>query len=453
MVKKKDSKKVSKPTTRKKKDLEILHKVSREEGFSIVMKYLKPIATGMAKTKASHFENGIYAGDFNDIEMNALAEDTAMEVARRVMNWVENPNHEQGVESKGMFNYFRTAFDNQCKKRYEKIAKTEKSGSAQAISSDEALAVAASKNLLYPERTIVLEKEFEYIIKRLKKRDIQQNRRTIKRLLNKTVNLATDPVSQEDVSAIERVLQFKARGYNFYYELNPEKKECETYRTDVSNKGHFLYHFYHERFSKEEIHWLSRLDIENFLTKYDIHDNNDQFFFSADLIRLTLDGYSPKDIKALIGLTQGGYAKQRKIAFEMVPKITDNKLQDFVEDFSEVRDHKIFTKKVRDLHYSDEKTKVVSSFCIESVLKNGDTTLNLWINLELIGLDSTRIKASKRFIVKSETTDNDDKIFEIKQNLCDIQKNVEWRAGLERKHYKDLEKEFLKKINRLQKSS
>ena len=56
----------------------------------ILIRLEKPTKRLVAGT-LHRYQNGAYASIFNESEMQALAQDTALEVARRVMVWNKNP--------------------------------------------------------------------------------------------------------------------------------------------------------------------------------------------------------------------------------------------------------------------------------------------------------------------------------------------------------------------------
>lgn len=137
----------------------------------------------------SKYENGPYASIFNEADMIALAQDVQMEVKRRVLLYQENPQNTEAVNSRGMGNYYQKAFSNHLQKIYEKYAKTDTRAGVGTISSDEALTLASSKNLIYPEDHYVIMKEFEHVVSLLEKKDNEYNEKlkTKYKQLNKEI--------------------------------------------------------------------------------------------------------------------------------------------------------------------------------------------------------------------------------------------------------------------------
>lgn len=122
------------------------------------------------------YANGPLASVFNASEVEALAQDTALEVARRVMLWVKNKRTKGAVDPRGCEAYFSRAFINQCQKIYEKYAKTDIRAGVQTVSSDEALAVAASKNLENPENDWILQAEITHLLNEMGAIDARVNK-------------------------------------------------------------------------------------------------------------------------------------------------------------------------------------------------------------------------------------------------------------------------------------
>jgi len=166
---KKLEKSQKKPLSNKNKNLEIL---SDTEILAKLQKSIPRLVAGTVR----RYENGHYASIFNWSDMNALAEDTALEVLRRIKIRQTTPENPEGVDLKGADSYFKMAFKNQCLKMYEKYAKTDIRAGIQTLGSEEAMAVAVSKNLYSPEDSYVLSNHFDLIKKTLLEADIYYNR-------------------------------------------------------------------------------------------------------------------------------------------------------------------------------------------------------------------------------------------------------------------------------------
>lgn len=146
-------------------------KINNKPTQSDILLKLEPSCKKMIKSTVTRYMNGNYASIFNESEMTALAQDTALEVARRVEIWNKNPEEKGAVDPKGCIAYFTTAFINQCQKMYEKYAKTDIRAAVQTVSSDEALLVAASRNLENPENQWILKSEINQLLNELEKID------------------------------------------------------------------------------------------------------------------------------------------------------------------------------------------------------------------------------------------------------------------------------------------
>ena len=142
-----------------------------------VLSLLEPAKKKMISSTVRRYENGALASIFNNVEIAALAEDVALEVARRVEVFIKNPNADGAVDPKGAKAYFCRAFINHCQKMYEKHAKTDTRAGIKTVSSDEALAVAASKNLVTPENQYLLDSEMSFLIQELANIDLRINNR------------------------------------------------------------------------------------------------------------------------------------------------------------------------------------------------------------------------------------------------------------------------------------
>jgi hypothetical protein len=135
------------------------------------------------------YENGPYASIFNEADMIALSQDIQMEVKRRVKIYQKDPTNQAAVNSRGMGNYYTTAFKNHLQKIYEKHAKTDSRAGVGTVSSDEALLIASSKNLIYPENHYLIMKEFQHVVSLLENKDKKYNDELIRKasLTNRTI--------------------------------------------------------------------------------------------------------------------------------------------------------------------------------------------------------------------------------------------------------------------------
>ena len=129
----------------------------------------------MVYNTVKRYQNGALANIFNEADMTALAEDTSLEVLRRVKIGLKDPNHVECVDLKGCDAYFKRAFINQCLKIYEKHAKTDIRAGIQTTGSEEAMAVATSKNLYSPEDSYIVDNQLGYIFESLKEADASFN--------------------------------------------------------------------------------------------------------------------------------------------------------------------------------------------------------------------------------------------------------------------------------------
>lgn len=142
--------------------------------MQVIERLQRPASIVVYKT-VQRYAQGAYSSIFNQAEMEALAQDIALEVTRRVLIWQKNPRHREAVEPRGCEAYFSKAFINHCQKIYEKYAKTDVRAGVQTVSSDEALAAAAAKNLETPENDWILQQEIDRVLQDLKEIDGRVN--------------------------------------------------------------------------------------------------------------------------------------------------------------------------------------------------------------------------------------------------------------------------------------
>jgi len=156
----------------------------------------------------SRYVGGALASIFNEADMTALAEDTSLEVLRRVKIGLKNKNHRDSVDLKGCEAYFKTAFKNQCLKVYEKHGKTDIRAGVQTIGSDEAMAVAAAKNLYSPEDTYLMNNQLDMIFYTLKSRDDEFNN-----MVKTYASRSNREVSQKELQHFKPIFQYLLDGY------------------------------------------------------------------------------------------------------------------------------------------------------------------------------------------------------------------------------------------------
>lgn len=142
-------------------------KITDDEILLRLKRWIPKIVNNTVK----RYEKGPLAEIFNEADMLALAEDTSLEVLRRVKIGLKNRKLKDSVDLRGCESYFKTAFKNQCLKIYEKYAKTDIRAGIQTIGSEEAMAVASSKNLYSPEDTYLVSDQIDLIMKSLKNSD------------------------------------------------------------------------------------------------------------------------------------------------------------------------------------------------------------------------------------------------------------------------------------------
>lgn len=125
----------------------------------------------------NRFKNSSLASYFTKEDLEEVVEEIIIEIADRVQQYQINPKDARAVNPRGMYQYFTKSFNNHCQKIYEKYAKTDQRAGVATVSSDEALAVAASKNLVYPEDRYVLNQEFLHVINKLEQIDENHNKK------------------------------------------------------------------------------------------------------------------------------------------------------------------------------------------------------------------------------------------------------------------------------------
>lgn len=182
-----------KPKTPKK--AKVVHPTDTE-----ILQNLRTWIPKLVRDTVSRYQSNSLSSIFNEADMTALAEDTSLEILRRVKIGLNDPNHNDSVDLKGAVNYFKRSFINQTLKLYEKFAKTDIRAGIQTVSSDEALAVAASKNLYSPEDTYIVEDHMKKIFALLNKVDKEFNHSLIEyyKKLGKEVQIS-DLQHYEDI--------------------------------------------------------------------------------------------------------------------------------------------------------------------------------------------------------------------------------------------------------------
>lgn len=223
--KKKSSNKTIKPKVKKELKVKVVAKSKKGKTASKLSKPIKvkkpPMITDdeiLARLRkwipkivyntTSRYVGGALASIFNEADMTALAEDTSLEVLRRVKIGLKNPNHRESVDLKGCEAYFKTAFKNQCLKVYEKFGKTDIRAGVQTIGSDEAMAVAAAKNLYSPEDTYLMNNQLDMIFDTLKSTDEEFNN-----MVKTYASRSNREVSPTELQHFKPIFQYLLDGY------------------------------------------------------------------------------------------------------------------------------------------------------------------------------------------------------------------------------------------------
>jgi hypothetical protein len=195
--------------------------ITQEEVMERLAKPAKKLVAGTIH----RYANGPLSSVFNESEVQALAQDTALEVCRRVMLWVKNKRTKGAVDPRGCEAYFSRAFINQCQKIYEKYAKTDIRAGVQTVSSDEALAVAASRNLETPEHDWILQGEIRRLLVEMEKIDHRVN----DLVTNQAVKEGRNP-RPEELQYSKIILEKTLLGY----EPNEIRKEINLSEVDYA---------------------------------------------------------------------------------------------------------------------------------------------------------------------------------------------------------------------------
>lgn len=153
-VKKVTSTKKTPKTLKAKKQKEVIP--SQEE----IMARLKKWFPKVVGQTVARYKNSSLSSVFNEADMIALAEDTALDVTQRIILGDKYPRKNQEkftkIDMRGCESYFKTAFKNQTLKLYESYGQTDIRAGIQIVSSEEAMAVATSKNLYNPEDSYIV---------------------------------------------------------------------------------------------------------------------------------------------------------------------------------------------------------------------------------------------------------------------------------------------------------
>lgn len=271
-----------------------------------VLNLLEPSKKKMIYTTVRRYENGALSSIFNESEVSALAEDVALEVARRVAIFNKSPRAREAVDPKGARAYFTRAFINHCQKIYEKHAKTDTRAGIQTVSSDEAMTVAASKNWTTPENKYLLNNELVHLITALEQKD-------------KAIN--------------DRLQQICA-------EENRSPKP------------------------EEKLH-------------------------SAVIILKMLEGFEPFEIRDLLKLSEGDYARHRKAALDLAKELMPHSLADLIPHFDSPMDYRVLTREVQKRKKSKNRIRnysLTNHYFVESKFdkKSGTCQTILYVQIDVM---------------------------------------------------------------------
>lgn len=141
--------------------------LKKNEEYMVVFNQMNLAKPKEVMSTVKRYEKGGLAQIFNHEEMESLADEVILKVLAR---------YRKGkVNLKGLNAYFRTSFINQTLKKYEAYAKTDIRGSIQTVGSDEAMALAVSKNLYSPESQYLVDHTMKKAYKILQKSDFDFN--------------------------------------------------------------------------------------------------------------------------------------------------------------------------------------------------------------------------------------------------------------------------------------
>ncbi len=324
-------------------------KLSKEQ----VMKLLEPSRKKMIYNTIRRYQNGAMANIFNESDVTALAEDVSLEVARRVEIFNKSPRNKEAVNPRGASAYFCRAFINHCQKIYEKHAKTDTRAGLQTVSSDEAFAVAASKNWVAPENDYVLKGEMNFLLKELKNIDDRINTR------------------------LETIASRENRP------LKPEEK----HHTSV-------------------------------------------------IISKMLEGFEPHEIRKIVGLTEGDYARHRKAALDLCKEILPYGFNDLVEHFPQSMDYRLLTREVNKRKKAKGRIRnysLKSHYYVESKIdqKNGSCKTTLFVQINVMEGESKSPDFEPKKVKLMEEKTSFEKASEVRQRFWteskrpEVQKKVE----------------------------
>lgn len=163
--------------------------------FEQINSILEKVSKVLISKTIARYTNGLYSHIFNENDLTGMANELIKMIGEGVAYYQQDPKHPEAINPRGMINYFKKSFINRTIKEYKKYAKTQKRAGVMTISSDEALTVAAAKNLVYPENNFILHQEILTVLDKLKGLDNKRNEETKRRhiMLNK-------PVSSNDLS-------------------------------------------------------------------------------------------------------------------------------------------------------------------------------------------------------------------------------------------------------------
>lgn len=141
--------------------------LKKNEEYLKVFNQMKEQQPKLVAMTVKRYEKGGLAQIFNKEEMESLADEVVLKVLAR---------YRKGkVNLAGLDSYFKQSFKNQTLKKYEAYAKTDIRGSITTVGSDEAMALAASKNLHSPENQYVVDNTMKKAFKLLQRVDFDFN--------------------------------------------------------------------------------------------------------------------------------------------------------------------------------------------------------------------------------------------------------------------------------------
>lgn len=418
----------------------------KEFDYLGLVKEIMPCLKKLRLDKKSSFEYGPYASDFNEDVLYEMAEDAAMETARRVINLFhkvnKNKNYDKDlvtVDPRGMFNYAKTKFINDCTKKYISLTQTEVHGSITTVSSDEALLVASNKNQYDPEVNLVTYREFDNLIAHLKKKDEIKNRQAQFRQYNKA---KLKFKNKEDQENFKKILFLKSSGYNFLEYNN------KNYRKELLSKNDNIWREIANKFPVQIEMFLKEIDPTKLHQEYDLKIENNDFFFMSDVTDYILKGYTGEEIQSLLGLNVSGVNKQKRNLIEESRNFLEEDWSLFNQFLNQGTDPRLLGKKIKQSYFQDEELELRIEFCSESFKNKNTDDFNLSLKgiLKLYGKESNKLKFTKIESLEKIKRIKESELFKENQNLLKKSKNLDFVENLNKKYFNTLKKEYLKDL-------